>query len=215
MDIAVHVRNKFGKSVQALRREGFIPAELYGHGVPNLHLAVPRKEFSKVFREAGENTVLTLLVGSERKAALIHDVQRDYLTDDVQHVDFYQVRMDEKIKAPIPIEFTGDAPAVKEKGGILNKAMFTIEVEALPGDLPRRLSLSLNSLDDLDKSLYVKDIVVPENVRVLVDPETVIATVTPPAAEEKVEEALPDISSIKVEDEEKKAERAAEKEKKE
>lgn len=216
MDLVVQTREKLGKAVKTLRRQGLVPAELYGHGIPNVHLTVQAKEFAKVFREAGANTVVNLLLNSEKRSALVHDVKRDYLTDEISHIDFYQVRMDEKIKARVPLDFVGEAPAVKEKGGILNKAMLEVEVEALPANLPRRLQADLSSLADLNQSLYVSDVAVPRDVRLLVDLGTVIVTVTPPAAEEVKVEAPPvEVSAVKVEDEEKKAERAAEREKKE
>ena len=223
MDLSVQTREKLGKAVKSLRREGLIPAELYGHGVANLHLSVPKKEFAKVFKDAGMNTLINLLVNGkkqpaerdspERRPVLIHEIEKNYLTDEVAHVDFYQVRMDEKLKAKIPLEFIGESPAVKEKAGILNKAMTEIEVEALPADLPHRLSVDLSRLLNLNQSIYVRDIKIPKNAEVLVDPGTVIITVTPPVAEEeKVEKAPVDVSSVKVETEEKKAERATEKE---
>ncbi|MDP2598577.1 MAG: 50S ribosomal protein L25 [Candidatus Liptonbacteria bacterium] len=211
MDLKASTREKFGKAVKVMRREGFVPAELYGRGVKNLHLAVPTKEFNKVFKEAGSNTVVNLLVGSEKHPALIYDVVKDYLTDDVAHVDFYQVRMDEKIKAKVPLAFVGESGAVKEKGAIINKSMFEIEVEALPGDLPHRFDVDISALDDLNKSVYVKDLKVSKNVKILVDPETVIVTATPPLAEEVKVEAPVDVTAVKVETEEKKAERVAEK----
>lgn len=207
MDLTVKTREKFGKAVKSLRREGFIPAELYGHGVANLHLSVPAKDFSKIFREAGRNTVVNLLIDKEKRPAIVHDVGRDYLTGEIAHVDFLEVRMDEKIKARIPLEFLGEAPAVKEKGGILNKSTAEIEVEALPADLPHRLSVNVSVLDDLNKSIYVKDIKVPQGVDVLVPGETVIVTVTPP--KEEKEETPAEVAEVKVETEEKKAERAA------
>lgn len=221
MDLAVQNREKFGKAVRSLRRAGFIPAELYGHGVKNTHLSVAAKDFLKVFKEAGTNTVVNLLIGEEkhpanggtheRRPALIYEIKRNYLTGEIAHVDFYQVRMDEKIKAKIPLEFTGEAPAVREKAAILNKAMAEIEVEALPADLPHRFEVDLKALDDLNKSVYVKDINVPRGVKILIDPETVVVTATPPVAEEVKVEAPVDVSAVKVEDEEKKAERQAEK----
>jgi len=216
MDLVVQTREKFGKAVHGLRKQGLVPAELYGRGLTNLHLVVPLKEFTKVFKEAGSNTLVNLLVGDEKHSALIYDIQQDYLTSEIHHIDFYQVRMDEKIKAPIPLEFIGEASAVKEKGGILNKAMSEIEVEALPAHLPRRITVDLSPLNDLNKSLYVKDLKVSHEVKLLVDLETVIVTVTPPAAEEEKKVEVPvDVSAVKVETEEKRAERAAEKEKKE
>jgi large subunit ribosomal protein L25 len=214
MDLSVQKREKFGKAVKSLRREGLIPAELYGRGLKNFHLSISAKDFLKALKESGTSTVMNLILDGKKTPVLIQDIGRNYLTGEVEHVDFYQVRMDEKIKTKVSLEFIGEAPAVKDKGGILNKAMSEIEVEALPADLPRHLELDLSSLDDIDKSIYVKDIKVPAGVKVLVDADTVVATVTPPVAEEvKVTEEVVDVSAVKVEGEEKRAERAAEKEK--
>ena len=212
MDLAIIVREKFGKANKALRQSGLIPAELYGHGVPNKHLAVNARDFNATFKEAGESTIVNLTIGKEKHPALVHDVQRDFLSGAVTHVDFYQVRMDEKIKAHIQIEFLGEAPAVKEHGGFLNKTMSEIEVEAFPKDLPNNLSVDLGALDELNKSLYVKDIPKISGVKILIEPDAVIATVMPPKKEEeeKVQEPV-NVAEIKVEGEEKKAERAAEK----
>ena len=215
MDLTVKDRAIFGKAVKTLRAKGFIPAELYGHGLKNLHLVVPAKEFNKVFKAAGANTVVNLVTEKDKRPALIYEVTKDYITDEVAHIDFYQVRMDEKLKAKIPLEYVGESGAVKEKGGIVNKSMFEVEVEALPGDLPHSFKIDLSGLDDLNKSIYVKDIKVAKAVKILVDPETVIVTVTPPVAEEEKVEAPTDVTAVKVETEEKKTERAAEKAKKE
>lgn len=235
MDLVVQKREKLGKAVKALRRGGLIPAELYGRGKENLHLSIPVRDFLKVYKEAGTNTIVNLLLEngpstsstgstgspqtssghksseSARVQVLIYDVGRNYLTGAIDHVDFYAVRMDEKIKAKIPIEFLGVAPAVKDKGGILTKSMSEVEVEALPGDLPHKFEVDISVLDDLNKSIYVKDIKAAKGVKVLVDPETPIVTVAPPALEEeekKVEEPV-DVTAVKVETEEKKAEREA------
>jgi large subunit ribosomal protein L25 len=210
MDLAVKPREIVGKKVRALRREGLVPAELYGHGLKNLHLTVPMKEFNKVLKEAGTTTVVTLVLNTEKKPAIIHEVKRDYLTGEVEHVDFYQVRMDEKMTAKVPVEFIGEAPAIKAFGAIINKSMSEIEVEALPQNLPHGLVVDLSSLDELHKSIYVRDIKVPKGVEILVDMETAVATATPPIEEEVVETPV-DVADVKVESEEKKAERAAEK----
>ena len=215
MDLSVKPREITGKKVSALRREGLVPAELYGHGLKNRHLSVPVKDFGKVYKEAGENTVVTLVAGKEKFPVLIYDVQRDFLTGDVAHVDFYQVKMDEKIKAHVPLEFIGEAPAVREKGAVINKAMAEVEVEAFPQDLPHRISVDLALLDDLNKTIYVKDLVLPRGVAVSVDPGTAIVTAAEPMKEEEVAAApVADVSEVKVETEEKKAERVAEKEQK-
>lgn len=210
MDLLVKKRDRLGKASRALIGQGFVPAEVYGRGFENEHLAVSRMEFLKVFREAGENTIVNLVLGVDKLPALIHEVKRDYLTDDVSHIDFYRVTMTEKIKAKVPLEFVGEAPAVKEKLGILNRAASEIEVESLPGDLPHRIEVVLSVLDGLDKSIYARDLKVPLGVKILVEPETVIATVVP-IKEEEVAPVTADVSAVKVEGEEKKAEREAKK----
>jgi large subunit ribosomal protein L25 len=218
MELVAETRTQLGRAVKELRRRGLIPAELYGHGIPNAHLAVPVKEFAKVFKEAGENTVVQLVLEGKKHPVMVHEVARDYLTHEVSHIDFYQVRLDEKVKAKIPLEFIGTAPGVRDKGGILNKTFSELEVEALPGDLPHRLTVDVSVLVDVNTSLHVKDVPVPKGVRVLVDGEMAVVTVMPPKKEEEVkpEEAAvtPDLSAVKVETEEKKAERAKEKEEK-
>lgn len=214
MDLSVTSREIVGKKVRALRRSGLVPAELYGHGLKNLHLSVAVKDMDKVFKAAGTTTVVTLILNTQKKSALIHDVSRDYLTGKIEHVDFYEVRMDEKITAKVSLEFSGEAPAVKAFGAAVNRSMSEIEVEALPQNLPHSLIVDLSVLDELNKSIYVRDIIVPKGVEVMVDPETAVATATP-QAEEEVVETPTDVSTVKVESEEKKAERAAEKEKEE
>jgi len=216
MDLNAEKREKFGRATKAVRKAGYIPAELYGRGLENIHLSIATKEFAKVLKEAGENTVVQLVVDGERHPVMVHEVSRNYLTSEVDHIDLYQVRMDEMITAKIPLEFTGTAPGVRDKGGVLNKGISEIEVEALPGDLPHRLTVDVSSLDDVNKSLRVKDIIVPKGVKILVSMEMAIATVMPPMAEEvKVEAAAaPDLAEVKVETEEKKAERAKVKEEK-
>lgn len=212
MDLHVQKREKFGKASQALRKEGLIPAEVYGRSLKNEHVAVKNKDFLKVFKEAGENTIVNLRFGDEAWPVLIYDIAKDYLSGEVTHVDFYRVTMTEKIKAKIPIEFTGESLAVKDKLGILNKAMSEVEVEALPVDLPHRIEVDLSPLVDLTSNIYVKDLSVPKNVEILVDPETVVATIVPIPKEEEVAPAVVvDVSAVKVEGEEEKAEREAKK----
>ena len=166
-------------------------------------------KFAKTYAAAGENTVITLTVGKEKLPAIIHHVDHHYLSGAPAHIDFYQVRMDEKITARIPIEFVGESAAVREKGAIINKSMVEIEVEALPNDLPRQLTADLSALDDINKTIYVRDIVVPKGVTFLVEGDTAVATAQAPRVEEEVVAPVADVSEVKVEAEEKVAERAA------
>lgn len=212
MDLKAEVRERLGKSVKRLRNDGQIPAELYGKGVANVHLSVNAKDFRKVFKEAGESAVVNILIGDAKHSALIQDVSRDSITGEPVNIDFYQVRMDEKVKVRVPLEFIGEAPAVKEQSGLLNKTMLDIEVEALPSDLPHSFRVPLDYLKEINSSIYVKNLEVPKGVKIMIEPTTVIATVIPPAPEEEVVEAPVNLEEVKVESEEKKAERQKAKE---
>lgn len=196
--------------MRTLRDEGLIPAELYGHGTDNLHLTVAEKEFNKVFKEAGESTVVVLKTDSQGdRNVLIHDIQEDPLTGMVMHVDFYEVRMDEKLTATVPLRFIGEAPAVKEKEGVLVRAIQELEVEALPADLPPEIEVDLAKLDDIGASIRVSDLAVSDKVKILVDAETVVVTVVPPVVEEVITGPV-SVEEVKVEGEEKRKEKEAE-----
>lgn len=205
-------RTTFGKANKSIRKEGGIPAEFYGHGMKNETLVVDRKEFQKVFKQAGENTVINLVLDGKKQPCLVYNVQYDTVSGDIIHIDFYGVRMDEKLRTMVPLEFIGESPAVKELGGILNKAVAEIEVEALPADLPHSFTVDISGLVELNQSVYVKDIKASKNVKILMDADTAVVTVTEPAPEEETAPPVVDVSEVKVESEEKKAEREAGKE---
>jgi large subunit ribosomal protein L25 len=212
MELTATERSVLGKASRAVRKEGKIPAEFYGHGMENKTLTVSKADFHKVFKDAGESTVITLLVDGKKQPALIYDVQHHPASGEVVHVDFYGVRMDQLLTASVQIEFVGEAPAVKEKGGVVNRAYSEIEVEALPADLPHSLTVDLSGLTELNQSITVKDIVVPKNVKLLLDEDAVIVTVTEPAPEEEIAPPVIDVADVKVETEEKVAQRAKEEE---
>ena len=182
-----------------------IPAELYGHGIENIHLSVPAKEFSKVFKEAGESTIINLDFENKKLPVLIYEVSTDPLSDKIIHIDFYAVKMDEKITTSVPLEFIGISPAVKEKQGVLIKSMQALKIKALPADLPHNLEVELDKLSEIGMSIYVRDLKIPKGVEILVEPETAIATIIEQAKEE-VEEKPISVEDVKVEGEEKKEE---------
>lgn len=185
-------REVFGKQTKRLRGQGLIPAELYGRGVENLHLSVSAKDFLQAYKEAGEHSVLSIEVEGKSHPVLIHSVEESHIKPEVLAIDFHEIRMDEKVKAHVPLEFEGEAPAVKEYEGILVKSMDEIEVEALPTDLPHSIKVDLSGLTELDKSIYVKDLSRGERYEYTVDGETVVVSVTAPK-EEEIEEAPPPV----------------------
>jgi len=212
MELQVQKREQAGKS-DALRRTGLIPFELYGKGVQNLHLTASVKEFKKVLKEAGENTIVNAVLDGKKYPVIIHEVHRHGVSGDILNVDLYQIRMDEKIKLMVPLEFIGVSLAVKEKNGLLVKPIHEVEVEALPMNVPHTLLVDISKITEIGQSLYVKDLDLPKSAKVLFAPETVIATVTAKVTEEeelaKQQEAGAGLETVKVETEEKKAERDA------
>lgn len=169
------------RTAKALTREGLMPAELYGNNIKNVHLSVNQIEFEKVLRKAGESTIIELtLPDGGTRSVLIQDVERHYLTSKPIHVDFYEVKMSEKLTATIPIEFVGEAHAVKALGGTLVKALNEVEVECLPGDLPHQFEVDISGLDNFEKQILVKDLKVSDKVEIKADPEEMVASVQPP-----------------------------------
>ena len=136
IELRGNIRTVFGGQVRALRNSGYVPAVLYGKGQEALSLQVPAKDFGRVFKEAGESTLVYVNVDGKVYPTIIHDVSKDPLTDGILHADFYKVRLDEKIKTNVPVVFVSESPAVKELGGIFIRNVNELEVEALPQDLP-------------------------------------------------------------------------------
>lgn len=211
MELAVQTRENLGKKMNALRKSGLIPAEFYGRGMKNEHLAVKVDEFRKVFKEAGESTIVNLSLDNKKIPALIYEVKEDPIRGEIMHIDFYGVRMDEKITAKVSVIYQGEAPAIKEKGGVLNETIHEVEVSALPGDLPRSFEIDISSLKEIGDSLYVKDLKVPKGVEILLDGELPLIGIAAPRVEEVAPVVPVDLAEVKVESEEKKAEREAEK----
>lgn len=216
MELTAQKREIFGKKVKTLEKQGLIPAEFYGQGIENLHLTVLAKNFSKVFKEAGESAIVKLNVDGKHFNVLIHDIDQNPFTDKISHIDFYGVRMDKKIKIKIPLSFINESLAVKEKIGVLVKAMHEIEVEALPADLPHHIEVDLSPLATVGSSILVKDLKIGEKAKILVDEHTVVASITELAKEEEIAPtAEMKVEDVKVETEEKKEARAEAKEIKE
>ncbi len=209
-------REVFGKKVKTLRNEGQIPAVVYGGKGSNLSISVNSDEFNKILKSAGETTLVKIFIDNEKfKNVLIYDVSRDPVKGKVRHVDFYEVKMDEKIIKKIPIIFSGSSPAVIDLGGVLVKSMQELEVRALPADLPHDISVDISVLKTFDDNILVRDIRLPDNVETLENLQTSVAVVVAPRSEAEIEalssEVEEKVESVKVETEERVKEREAEK----
>jgi large subunit ribosomal protein L25 len=215
MELTAKTREIFGKKANEMRNQGLIPAELYGHGVSNRHLSLSAKDFSKVYKEAGESVVVNLDLDGEKLPVLIHEVSSDPVKNHVLHVDFYQVNMKEKTTTSVPLEFIGVSPAVKEKKGVLVKAMQEMEVEALPANLPSKIEVDISAINEIGESIYVKDLKAIDGVEFLAEGESVVATVSEQAKEEEIPSGPESVEEVKVEGEDKKPEEKSEENKKE
>jgi len=180
-----------GKRVKNLREQNLIPAVLYGHGLKNQNLAVKKNDFLKVYEKSGESSLIDLQVNDAKPVKiLIHDIQRDPKSNEIIHIDFYQIREDEKITTHVKLEFAGEAPAVKELGGVLVKNYDELEIECLPKDLISSIYVDLTSLKTFSDAIHVKDLLVPASIKIFASPDEVIALVTE-VKEEKVVEVKP------------------------
>lgn len=212
LELRAESRIKLGRQAKITRAAGFLPAVVYGEGVPSQPIKVPYKEFEKVYKAAGESTLVRLDVAGKLHKVLIHDIAFDPITGHSLHADFYAVRMDKALRAHIPLEFIGEAPAVKNEGGILVKVAHELEVEALPQDLPHSLPVDLALLAVLNARILLKDIHAPAGVKVLGPMEEVIAIVEAPRSDEELSalKEVPVAEAVAVVETEREAKKAAE-----
>lgn len=181
-----------------VRSKGFIPAVFYGHKQPSTSISVKEIDFLKVWKQAGESSVIHLTGADIDHEVLIQDIDLDPVTDNVRHADFYVIEKGKKVTVQIPLEFTGVAPAVKDLGGILVKVLHQLEIEAMPKDLPHNLMVDVSPLATFEDRVFAKDVVLPAGVTLLSKPDEVVASVAQ-AVEEKVEEVPVDLTAIEVE----------------
>lgn len=180
------------------RQLGLIPAVVYGPKMNTTSISVPESDFQKIWKNAGESTVVTLESATGNFDVLIHDISRDPVSDQIIHVDFYAVDMDKKVEINIPLEFVGVAPAVKALGGVLMKVAHEITIEALPKDLPHGLEVDISSLVDFDSKITTGDIKLPAGVTLVGDSEEIVALVSEAKEEVESDTGPVDISSIEL-----------------
>lgn len=204
LSLMVEPRTRVGKSHRAARKNGLIPAVLYGHGVLPVPYFVPLLPFLRLYEQAGESTMIEVATKTTKPVnALIHEVQHDPLTDAITHIDLYQVRMDEEIETGVELEYIGEPQAVRESGGVLVKTLEEVEVKCLPQDLPAAITVDLSVLKSFDDQIRVRDLPVGPRVEILTDRETMVAFVEAPrsdaemaALDEKVEMDVTKVKGI-------------------
>lgn len=174
LQLKVEKRSVLGKKVKKLRREGVLPANIYGKNLKSQAVQVPLSSFEKLLKEVGETQVIDVALNSTLYPALIHNLQYEPRTNALLHVDFYKVDLKEKIKAMIPVVAVGEAKAVQEKIGLLLQPLSEVEVEALPTDLPEKIEVEVSGLSNLDQQITAGGLKVPSTVQILTDPSQIV-----------------------------------------
>lgn len=186
-------------AIKSLRKAGKLPAVLYGAKEKATPIALSEREFSKVFRSAGETSVINVSGLGDTKETLIYDVDTDPVTGVVRHVDLYAIEKGKKVEIEVPLEFVGVSPAMKDLGGGLVKVLHSIEIEVEPRNIPHSIAVDISSLVDFNSQIFAKDVVLPTGAALVTKSDEVVALVA--EAKEEVEEAPAaiDLSSIEVE----------------
>ena len=192
VSLVAEKRTISGRKVKTLRKQGIIPANVFGKKTKSFALQVSAKDFEQVFKEAGETGIVELSVKNGKTSqysVLVSNVQKDPVTDNVLHIDFRQVDLKEKIEASVPIEFTGESPAEKTGIGTVVRYVNEVSVEALPADLPEKFEVDSSTLTEVDQAVLVKDLKYDKTkVTIKDDREKIVAKVEPP---QKIEEVAP------------------------
>jgi large subunit ribosomal protein L25 len=183
--LSAAARQVHGKAVKNLRRQGIVPAVVFGHDVASNSIQIDAHEFELLRRRTGRNTLLDLsLDGKQAVPVLVHQVQQHPITRKPLHVDLLVVRMTEELTVEVPVVLTGESSAVEKMGGVLLQLRNSVQVRALPDHLPQSVELDITPLEDFDQVLHVSDIVLPGDVTLLTDDGEAVARVQAPRVEE-------------------------------
>ena len=191
LELKVANREILGKKVKHLRRQGITPVHVFGHGIASLALQCDARELERVLGQAGQTRLINLKLAKEKKprTVVVREFDRDWRKGGLLHVDFYQVKMEEKIRVEVPVVLLGEAPALKSKANMLDHELGTFTVECLPAKIPSSIEVDISSLAELDQAIRVKDIALDKDITVLNSPDLVVAKISLRTVE-KVEEKV-------------------------
>lgn len=183
--LEAQVRTQTGKKVKFLRKEGFIPAIIYGREVETLPISLKKRETTLLFNKISGSTILTIHVDGKEHATLVREVQRDYIKNELLHVDFQAVSLKEKLRTHVSLTLVGKAPVLENFEALIVSGIDQIEVECLPQDLVDTIEVDISSLAEIGAAIYVKDLPKLANVEILTDLEELVAVAS--AVKEEVE----------------------------
>lgn len=191
LKLHAELREKTGNRAEALRREGKVPAVVYGPEIENMNLTLDEVEVKKVYEQGGESTLVDLMLPDREPIKVIfQDVQRHPLKHQVNHLDLRQIKMGEAITASVSVEIVGEAPAVKNQGAVLMQNQDTVEIHCLPSDLISQIEVDVSNLEEIGDAINAGDLKVPKGIEIVTDPELAVVTTQAPrsVAEEEAEE---------------------------
>ena len=191
VELKVTKREILGKKVKHLRRQGITPVHLFGHSIDSLALQCNTGELERVLAQAGQTGLIDLKLDKEKKprTVVVREFDRDWRRGKLVHVDFYQVRMEEKIRLEIPVVLRGEAPALKSKDNMLEHELETLTIECLPAKIPASIEVDISSLTETGQAIRVKNIALDKDIAVLNDLELVVVKISFRPVE-KIEEVV-------------------------
>ncbi len=181
-------REVIGKKVKVLRRDGLLPAVIYGHGIGDTAIALNHKTTSRTLAKAESSSLITVILDGKEYPTLVREKQWDYIKRSLLHVDFQVVSMTEKVAAMVRVELVGTAPAVSDFGAILISGLNEVEIEALPADLPESLEVDVSGLEKIGDTVLIRDLELSDKLAVLNDPNSMLAVTS--TIEEEISESL-------------------------
>jgi large subunit ribosomal protein L25 len=213
LQLKANRREMLGKKTRFLRRQGTTPTHLFGHKIESLALECQTAELADIVGQAGMTRLIDLSINNDKqpKKVIIREIQRNSISRQLLHVDFFQIKLTEKMKAEIPIILVGEAPALKEKGRIISQSLTHLGVESLPDKLPPQIEIDLSPLTEMGNSIHVSDIVLDPTVTITTDPARLVVKIAEAAiARVEKEEAEAEEEELTAEEAEAKAKAEAE-----
>jgi large subunit ribosomal protein L25 len=203
LELKVANRGILGKKVKHLRRQGITPVHVFGHGIESLALQCDARELERVLSQAGQTRLINLKLAKEKKprTVVVREFDRDWRKGQLVHVDFYQVKMEEKIRVEVPVVLLGEAPALKSKENMLEHELGTFTVECLPAKIPNNIEVDISSLTELDQAIRVKDITLDKDITVLNNPDLVVAKISFRPVEKVEEKVVEEVLEAEVAEE--------------
>lgn len=189
IELKAEPRTVFGKHVKTLRREGLVPAEIYGRKSDNQSIQVPEKVLAKVLADAGNTNLISIKIGKDKAVpTLARNIQYSPVKRHLLHVDFYAVVMTDTVTVSVPITIIGSTDLIDKENGTLMTGLNALDIEALPGDIPESIEVDISILKEFSDAIHVADLVLPEGATIHSNLDSLVASIQPPRLEEEEEE---------------------------